>query len=93
MLEHPVYPVLPQQHTEEAVMPRYRLTCETARFYEDVPTATREFDAPKDDAAIYAAENPAVPLKIVVPGVGAVNAAPRELVDLTTSPPRVVKKW
>lgn len=74
-------------------MPRYRLTCVTARFYEGVPTAQREFDAPSDDVAIYAAEHPQVPIKIIVPGEGAVSAAPRELVDLTTSPPRAVKKW
>ena len=74
-------------------MPQYRLTCVTACFYEGAQTAQRVFEAPSDDVAIYAAEDPAVPLKIVVPGEGAVNTAPRELVDLTNNPPRVVKKW
>lgn len=75
-------------------MPHYRLTCVTSRFIDGVqPPATREFDAPNDDVAIYAAEHPAVPLKIIVPGEGAVSTVPRELVDLTKSPPRVVKEW
>ena len=74
-------------------MPQYRLTYVTTRFYEGMPTAQREFKAPSDDVAIYAAEHPAVPLRVVVPGEGAVNTAPRELVDLTNNPPRVVKKW